>query len=217
MELNIFTNCSDYTPKTSIIRKTYKSFCDNFGVIIPTIYVDPSPNEDRFDDYVYNLSYHFPKSRIIKTNGLADGYLKSLKDTKEDYMFQLEYDWSFQNIKHNIDDILKLMKETGIYNFRFNKSTYTPLNYKSKYCTLANQKEHNGIKYIETDCMSNNPHIIDRKFYLENIAKHIKPELGKSFGLEEILNCREFRSNVYGEFGDEPCIKHLTKLTMKKI
>ena len=77
-------------------------------------------------------------------------------------------------------------------------------------------EEINGIKFLKTDCMSNNPHIIDRKFYLAHIAQHIKPELGKSFGLEEILNRREFISNVYGTFGDEPCIKHLTKLTIKR-
>lgn len=216
MRLNIFTNCSEYAPSISIIKETFLSFLTHFGMPKEIgVYLDPHPFTERYEEYKKNLEEYF-NVKVVETNGLADGYLKSLKDTKEDYIFQLEYDWSFQNINHSMDEILKLMKETGIYNFRFNKSTYTPLNYKSKYCTLANQKEHNGIKYIETDCMSNNPHIIDRKFYLAHIAKHIKPELGKSFGLEEILNCREFRSNVYGEFGDEPCVKHLTKLTIKR-
>lgn len=216
MKLNIFTNCSEYAPSIKIIKDTYLSYVRYFGVPDSIdIYIDPKPFNERYKEYKENLEQYF-NIKVIETNGLADGYLKSLNNSDDDYIFQLEYDWSFQNIKHSMGEIINLMKNTGIYNFRFNKSTYTPENYKSKYCSLAIQKEYNGIKYIETDCMSNNPHIIDRKYYLENIAKHIKPELGKSFGLEEVLNCREFRSCVYGTFGDEPCVKHLTKLTIKR-
>jgi hypothetical protein len=215
MRLNIFTNCSDYSPSIDIIKKTYLSFIETFGPGIKfDIYLDPNPHKERADEYMENLERYF-KRPVILTKGLADGYVKSIRSNIDDYMFQLEYDWSFQNINHSLADVVKLMNETGVYNFRFNKSTYTPENYTSKFCSLAIPKEHNGIKYLETDCMSNNPHIINREYYEENIIKHIDTKIGKSFGMEEILNRREFRSNVYGSFGDEPCIKHLTKLTKK--
>ena len=207
MKLNIFTNCSKISPRIDIIKITYLSFVKIFGLLPLTIYIDPNPNVNRYEEYKKNLKEYF-RCDIIETNGLADGYIKSIKEGDDRFIFQLEHDWMFRGINHTLKKIVKLMEDKGVYHFRFNKSMYTKENYKSKWCSVAEEKEYNGIPYIETDNMSNNPHIIDRLLYIEKVLPLIKVK-NKSYGIEEELKGKGLVSCVYGKFNDRPTILHL--------
>jgi hypothetical protein len=199
MRVNIFTNA--IPESVEYITRTIKSFNETFGDYPITIYADPRPNGND------EIKKHFD---VVETESLSDGYIKSL-DSQEDYLFQLEHDWVFlqENINHSIEQILELMKKEGIYFFRFNKNTNRDI--KSKWQSKAIQKGTDFL-YTETDNMSNNPHIIDRKMYIEKCLPIIRKEQG-SFGLEEHLNKREFRSAVYGGLGHHPTIKHIGRAT----
>jgi hypothetical protein len=209
ISLNIFANCCKDSPDTKIIREAYKSFVDTFGEIETTIYLDPNPHPERYEEYSNNLK----DFNIIKTSGLADGYIRSIENSTQPYLFQLEYDWKFQNIKHSLKEITDLMNRHLICHFRFSKNRITPENAINKWCSTAIQVEAE-IPYIRTDNMSNNPHIIDRLFYLQNMMDKIERKVA-SHGIEENLTRKEFASCVYGRFGDEPTIVHLTPLTKK--
>lgn len=216
--LNIFANCSEESPNIEIIRQTYDSFVKIFGEIPLYIYVDREPYKDRYSQYLKNIKQEFstsaPLKKIIMTQGLAHGYVLSIKQSRADYLFQLEYDWQLHDIKHSLDEIIQLMKERGAYHFRFNKRLDKP-NFKSdKWHSYMIEKTHNGMKFLVTDNLSNNPHIIDRKFYLNKLINNIDTTKGKSFGIEENLTRKGYKSYVYGGW---ECVtaKHLTPLTRK--
>lgn len=77
-----------------------------------------------------------------------------------------------------------------------------------KWQTIMVEKESAGIKYCETDNLSNNPHIIDRKYYLENILSRITILPG-SRGIEENLTKKELIGCQYGPLDYPETIKHL--------
>ena len=206
VELNIFTNSTKSSPSTKIIVRTYKSFCETFGVIEPAVYCDANPNVEKFHEYFDELKKIFPK--VIQTVSLSDGYIKSIKDSCSDFILQLEGDWEFDNnvIKHSLDEILEVMEADNIYHFRFNKRQNLVAGW-DKYmreCTAGN-----GFKYCRTNNLSNNPHIIDRQFYLENMMQHIKMLPGPK-GIEEQLNAvGKYESCLYGGFGAFKSVDHL--------
>ena len=68
ISLNIFTNSTKSSPSTKTIVKTYKSFCDTFGVIEPDVYCDANPNIEKFHEYFDALKIIFPK--VIQTVSL---------------------------------------------------------------------------------------------------------------------------------------------------
>ncbi len=197
IRLNIFTHeLPDYK-----IKRTYDSFIETFGKIPLTIYCD-SPS----DEYLEWLEKTFCTD-VVLTKGLADGYIKSL-ESKEDYLFQLEHDWMFNNnINHSLKEIVGLMKDNGIYFFRFNKRQNIPQ--ETGYQSATSFKEIKGkIPYCETDSMSNNPHIIDRKVYKGKFLPYLSRKTGGSFGIEENLK-RRFISGTYGPARYRPTIRHI--------
>jgi hypothetical protein len=212
ISLNLFANCSKEAPDIDIIATTYDSFIETFGEIPFRIYLDPNPYINKLDAYKKNIEFHFDFSPII-TKGLADGYLHSIKTCKEPYLFQLEYDWLFKDIKHSLDEIIEQMKVDSLYHFRFAKHTIDKTNYINKWCSFAEEKD-GKVPYILNDNLTNNPHIIDREYYLKNMIDKIKPK-GKSHGIEEELTTKGYVSGCYGRFGDKPTIEHLTPLTKK--
>jgi hypothetical protein len=208
IELNIFTNCIPTSPNIEIIKETYDSFVKTFGNIQTTIYLDPHPLEANFEPYRANLEQYF-KCKIIKTNSLSDGYIKSIKNSKADYLFQLEHDWSFNSdlIKHSLNEITEVMAKRDIYHFRFSKHHNTLKPELMKWQTVMNERECDGLKYCETDNVSNNPHIIDRKKYLEFLDR-IELSTG-SKGIEEKLTKKGLIGCQYGGLDYPPTIKHL--------
>lgn len=216
MHLNIFTNATDKAPSIDVIIATHNSFVETFGEVPMTIYFDPHPNTAKAVEYFDNLNRYFD-CEIIKTTGLADGYVRSIKNGSDDYLFQLEHDWTFETkfIPHRLSDIIKVMKIEGIYNFRFNKHTNEQTQKLKKWQSFITEK-HNatvGMNYCETDNLSNNPHIIDRNKYL-TLLDRIKIDQA-SFGLEEYLTKKDLISCVYGGLGYPATIQHQGKITKK--
>lgn len=207
IELNIFTNSIRTAPSTAIIGKTHQSFLDTFGLIPTKIYFDPKPNRAAADDYILNLRKQFGIEPIITTS-LSDGFIRSINESKADYLFQLEHDWIFQNVNHSLPQILEAMAAAGIYHFRFSKHPNTLKPELEKWQTIMVEKESAGIKYCETDNLSNNPHIIDRKYYLDNFMDRIAVLPG-SRGIEGNLTKKGLIGCQYGPLDYPPTIKHL--------
>ncbi len=214
ISLNIFANCYKEEPDIDILIETYLSFIENFGEIKTRVYLDPNPY-NKFQEYKELIQAEID-CEVIKTKGLADGYLLSLKN-KEDYLFQLEFDWEFQNINYTLEELVQLMEKDKIYNLRFPVKLYTPKNYKEgyrqKYITRAEEKG-DKIKYLLTDEVSNQPHIINREYYLKNV-KGIKRD-GASFGIEENLN-KKYDCCILGGWNNAIMIKTLKPLDRNKM
>jgi hypothetical protein len=210
IELNIFTNCIPTAPSIEVIKNTYNSFVEAFGSFdIPiTIYIDPRPHYEAYNAYKEALKAHF-NCNIVETTSLSDGYIKSITNSKSDYLFQLEHDWLFNShlIKHTLDEITSVMRKKGLYHFRFSKHHNTLKPFLMKWQTIMEEKECDGLWYCETDNLSNNPHIIDRKKYLTFLDK-IRLDTG-SHGIEERLTKKGLIGCQYGSLDYPPTIKHL--------
>lgn len=204
--LNLFTNTTSTAPSTDIIRRTIQSFWTAFEPIELRIYIDENPNRGKFQEYYKNLSQLFPEITITKTNSLSDGYVKSINQCKADYLFQLEWDWNFNKhlINHSLSDLCRIMSENNIYHLRFNKRPNT----KSGWDTQFTENEFSGVKFCVSNNISNNPHIIDRKRYLQDQINHIKILPG-SKGIEEELNATgKYYSAVYGPLNYPATVTH---------
>lgn len=209
IELNIFTNCIESEKRFEIIKETTLSCFDTFKIKPSKIYIDKYPKEKVFEKYKLQLKKYF-NCPIIETKGLSDGYIKSIKESKSDYLFQMEHDWIFNKelIKHSLEEIIDVMKKRKIYHFRFSKHTNELRSELMKWQTIMNEKDYNGFKYCETNNMSNNPHIIDRKKYLKDIIQRIKIK-PKAEGIEEELTKKDLISCQYGALKYPPTISHL--------
>ncbi|HOD62373.1 MAG TPA: hypothetical protein PKG96_09780 [Bacilli bacterium] len=208
ISLNIFTNCTSYAPSTDIIENTYSSFVDVFGGNYETIiFIDSHPNMNVCEKYKNNIINKFPKSKVVRTNSLSDGYIKAVKQSDSDYMFMLEHDWQFNKplIKHSLEEICEIMQKNNIYHLRFNKRQ----NIKAGWDTQFTPTDVNGFKCCISNNMSNNPHIIDRKKYINEMIKYLKILPG-SKGIEEELNKTEkYFSYIYGPENYPATVTHL--------
>jgi hypothetical protein len=206
IELNLFTNCSIYSPSIEIIKQTYLSFCETFdrNQVIPVrVFCDTHPFEDRINEYVTNLKKLFDEIHI--TTSLSDGYLQSIAMSKKNYLFQLEGDWVFNdNIDHSLSQILDVMEINGLYHFRFNKRQNIAAGWDKKLHECCSE----GLNYCLTDTLSNNPHIIDRVRYESDIARMIKQRPG-SKGIEEMLSHRGLTGAIYGCLHQAAAVTHI--------
>lgn len=208
IELNIFTNCTKSAPNTQTILKTYNSFCNTFGKIPTTIWCDPNPNKNEYNRYINNLKKYFPI--IKKSLSLSDGYIKSILSSKSEYMFMLEHDWIFNKtyIKHFLPELIKMMKENGIYHLRFNKRK----NIVAGWDRWLKEFQPNNfdMKCCKTPIMSNNPHIINRIKYLEFLKKGYIKTFSGSKGIEEQLKkINGINGVIYGELNHNATIYHI--------
>jgi len=206
IQLNIFTNCSIYSPDVEIIKQTYISFCQMFDhkqEIPVKVFCDSHPLEDRFNKYVLNLQKYF--DTIIGTTSLSDGYLKSIETGDRPYLFQLEGDWVFNdNIAHTLREIIEAMETDGIYHLRFNKRA----NKIAGWDKQMDEMSCDGLAYCVTNNMSNNPHIIDREKYNKEIAAYIRLRPG-SKGIEEMLLRAPFNGAIYGPMNYPATVCHI--------
>ena len=206
IELNIFTNSTLSAPRTDIIERTYQSFIDTFGADYPvTVYCDPHPNYKQGKYYIEALEKLFPV--VIKTDSLSDGYIKAVNNTDAEFCVMLEHDWQFNKplIKHSLEQICEIMQKNNIYHLRFNKRQ----NIKAGWDTQFTPTDVNGFKCCISNNMSNNPHIIDRKKYINEMIKYLKILPG-SKGIEEELNKTEkYFSYIYGPENYPATVTHL--------
>jgi len=222
ISLNIFTNATESAPNTAVISRTLESIMIMFGPDIYdrlTFYLDPHPGIDKARDYYENIKKHYPLPEIKYCQSLSDGYLKSIRDARTDYIFQCEHDWEFlPTIKHSLDDILYVMKTRGLYHFRFNKRENKVAGWDTKLeerLSFANDNDANILpmkiffSYCLTPNVSNNPHIIDVKKYRDEIAQHIIVRPG-SLGIEREINAAgKYQSAIYGPLGYPATVRHL--------
>lgn len=202
IELNIFTNCHKSSPDIGIVKNTYDSFVKTFSEIPVTVYMDIHPYVDNAAQYCKNLKEIFPK--IVSTTSLSDGYVKSIRNSDSDYLFQLENDWKFNdNINHSLEQITAFMSNIGCYHFRFNKRE----NIKAGWDTRLDESEFMGIIFCSSNNISNNPHIIHREKYLNDFLDIIKVVPG-SKGIEENLNKFGLSTCIYGGIGYPNTIVH---------
>ena len=209
IKLNIFTNSTASAPSMDIIEATYRSFlrafCKRPEEMRPTIYLDRHPNISANRKYAARLYKLF--GDLVEVESMSDGYVRSIKYSKDDYLFQLEHDWQFEEkfIRHSLAEILTVMQERGLYHFRFNKRE----NKVAVWDKVMTERVTPALTWCESNNLSNNPHIIDRKKYADDLMQYIQVIPG-SKGIEEKLNAvGGLVSCVYGPLGYPATVTHL--------
>ncbi len=226
IDLNIFTNCTlNNSDDCSLISTTLNSWCkffkkDNINEI--HIYIHPEPNNEKYSVYYNKINEHFSEFgkpyTIRKTNGLADSYVQSTHDSKTEYIFQLEHDWTFCNtITHELEDLLDVMKLRNIEHLKFNQKINGA---RPKHKEDMVEESINNIPFcrMTKGYRSNNPHIIHRESYINKWNEKIKnfpirnipgrPHIRGSWGIEHMFASIGVGGYVYGEYGLPPQIKH---------
>lgn len=205
MNLNLFTNCTDTCLSNPTIFKTLDSFKQTFGEAEISIYLDPNPNRNLLQAYS-ELIYRTLGVKPTITSGLADGYMKSLLMGKSKYIFQLEHDWTFQNITHSSNEIIEIMERDNLWFMLFNKH---PNNGQLNGTKWQSYFTSTNRDYCLTDRISNNPHIINREYYLKNIAPKINWTAKGAGQIEQVLQKSGLECAVYGKYSLPPTVKHL--------
>lgn len=205
--LAIFTNCTNDILKDPTIFKTLESY---FDVLKPNhttvqIFCDPAPNPRYLPKYLKRLQELGIGIKVTK--GLADGYRQAL-DFDTDYVYMLEHDWQFlaENIHHTLDEIIAIMERDNLWYMNFNRLFNDDSINDTKWQTYMNPATD---EYCLTDRVSNNPHIINRKYYLENIANRVDWKLRGAGRIEQVLQKNGLEVAEYGAYGSPPTIKHL--------
>lgn len=193
IELHIFTNSTISSPSTKMIEFTvnsfYKIFSSNLKI---SVWCDPNPNLDNSSQYFLNLKNIFPI--VNRTTSLSDGYFKAVSESDSDFLFMLEHDWEFlPTIKHSLETIIDIMFRENIIHLRFNKRS----NIAKKFDKELKEFKHEIMPYCFTNGVSNNPHIINRKKYIEEALKFIIIR-EKSFGIEKELSNKGLHAAIYG-------------------
>jgi len=119
----------------------------------------------------------------------------------------LEHDWQFQSahINHSLDKILLAMQILGIYHFRFNKRT----NKIGGWDKIMDPLSFKGLDMCLTNILSNNPHVINRKKYLQFIEAGLVQIQPISFGIEEVISKHPKTWGViYGPPGHPATVEH---------
>lgn len=205
--LAVFTNCTNDILTAPTIHKTLRSY---FNVLKPNhetvkIYCDPYPNEQYITDYLKDLKK--TGFDVTITKSLSDGYRKAL-DLNADYLFMLEHDWLFikERITHKLDEIIKIMERDNLWFMGFNRLMNDESLNDTKWQTYFHKRTH---EYCLTDRVSNNPHVINRKYYLEHIAPLIDWTVKGAGYIEQRLQKNGHEVAIYGNFGLEPTLIHL--------
>jgi len=210
IELHIFTNAGTFAPDTKLIESTYSSFIQTFGDFDNVfVWHDPKPNITSADLYHENLKKIF--TNVEKTTCFADGYVKSVSQSKADFMFMLEHDWKFykDNIHHGIEDICETMKRNDILHMRFNKRNNVVQAWDKTLEEITDAESN--LSYCVTPSIANNPHIIYREKYISKALNYIKvPSNGQRGGVEQVLTREvdDLFGAIYGKLNHEKTIYH---------
>ena len=207
IELHMITNCIKTAPDPLFIKLTHDSFVSVFGDLQTTVWCDPNPRPDVYEDYVANIRAAITTD-VRQSNGLVDSYLSMITESRADYIFCLEHDWLFneETITHSLDDIVTCMHHHGLYYLRFNRS---PVLVRGM-VKWAKERVSPILPYCMTNCWSGNPHIIDRRKCLAlNIPGRVESRtpgitMEKALTMDSALECA-----VYGGKKHPPTIFHL--------
>lgn len=205
IELKVFTNCTYHIKNHQTIHDTIKSFENTFGPYPMQIFVDPNPNLKDSDDYINELKERYSDVQI--SDSLSDGYIKAVNQSKSEFLFMLEHDWSFikERIHHSLEEICDIMKRDSLHHLRFNQ-------YDNKYKDGVDMKCYcesifECDEYVKVRGASNNPHLIYSNIYKRDLMKYIKKEKG-SIGIEQNLTNSQGNFAVYGKVNHQHTINH---------
>lgn len=203
LDLHIFTNATASAPATRMIEETYASFRHKFAVDLPvTVWCDTHPFVDSAPAYLANLSTIFPC--VVPTQSLSDGYVQAVRNSQADYMFMLEHDWEFlPTITHPLSDIVNMMRDQGLLHLRFNKRS----NVAKKSDRDLQPVAHAVVPYCTTGFLSNNPHVIDRRQYVQRALPFITVR-EKSFGIEKDVSLAKLTGAIYGGLDHPAAVRH---------
>jgi len=210
VELHVFTNCIPSAPSTALVERLYASFSKTFLPLPVCCWCDRHPNEERFSEYFGRVRGLFPRAHA--TESLSDGYVKAIQQSQADYLVMLEHDWVFRDtVRHSLNTILQAMRKHQICHLRFNQRT----NIVAGEDRWLREVEDEDWKHCETEHLSNNPHIIDRRQYVERLLSQIAVRPGAR-GIEERLSHRGNIGAIYGGLGHRQTIFHLDGKTYRE-
>lgn len=212
--LNVFTNVASRDPSHCLAQHAVRSFFDTFGwdsrhSIVTRIFIDPNPNPDRFEPWVTTIREALPDIpfELVRTNGMLNGFARSLEVGEGAYAMQLEHDFVFvkSRIHHSLDRMLEEMRARGIDYLRFNKRRNRP----AAYDLGVEPAGDADFPICRISGRSNNPHILDTARYREVVLPLLKRPDGSSVGLEGGL-CRYVGGGyLYGAYGHPRTVGHL--------
>jgi hypothetical protein len=138
---------------------------------------------------------------LVRTNGLNDGFRRSIAMAEGNYAIQLEHDWVFlkHRITHTLPEIIDDMRMRRINYVRFNKRRN--VQFGTDY--FVDEDTSGAVPLCRINGRSNNPQIIDIPYYKELIAAYPR------IGLEGHI-CRYAGGGyLYGPAGWPRTVQHL--------
>jgi len=211
VNLNVFTNVTSTDPRHCLVPEAVNSFFHCFGnefeprQVITRIFVDPKPHRDLFDQWVATIQgLRATHLEVIKTNGLNDGFWRSVRMSECDYAVQLEHDFVFLKgrIAHPLSEIIDEMKRSHLNFVRFNKRRNVQVGYDFFMELDAFAK----VPLCRVSGRSNNPQIIHVPYY-----QHLDETIPfiDLIGLEGGICRRSGGGHVYGAPGFPRTVQHL--------
>jgi hypothetical protein len=203
IELNIFTNYTDRAKDGNLIKNTFNSFINIFEKIPTNIWCHIDVKNTEHIEYFNSLKSI--TDDVYISNSLSHGYVTAIKNSQYDFMFMLEHDWLFlSGINNTLLEITEQMKESNLFHLRFNKKSTLVKGWDSTLTECSGKY----FDYCITPALGNNPHIIDRKKFIELALPYIKIRKG-SKGIEERLTFKSDLSGaIYGPLGYPKTIEH---------
>jgi hypothetical protein len=212
VNLNIFTNVTSLDTCHCLVPEAVKSFFHCFGEalekgrVTTRIFIDPKPHRQNFDAWVAAITaglrdYPF---EIVKTDGLVDGFWRSVHMSEGEYAMQLEHDFVFlkERIPHSLPQLIEEMRRSHLNFIRFNKRR----NVQVGYDFFMERDQYAQVPLSRISGRSNNPHIIHVPFY-RDLYRDI-PDIAV-LGLEGGLCRRAGGGHVYGPPGWPRTVQHL--------
>ncbi|NRG18596.1 hypothetical protein HPQ64_12940 [Rhizobiales bacterium] len=214
LNVNVFSNVASTDIGRCLAPLAVRSCLDTFclrnrdGVVIRA-FVDPNPNPSHFDAWADAIRGGLPgvNVEVVKTTGLASGFIKSIEMCEAPYAIQLEHDFVFvgRRIDHSIDEILAGMRRLGINYLKFNKRA----NRVRGYDHFMVQAGDEVLPVCRINGRSNNPQIVEIDYYRRMVVPLLDPSRKGASGVEGWI-CRQIGGGyVYGALGHPATAAHL--------
>jgi hypothetical protein len=212
VNLNVFTNVTSLDTRDCLVPEAVKSFFHCFGdeinrsQVITRIFIDPKPHRQNFEAWVAAIGAGLPDHpfEIVQTDGLVDGFWRSVHMSEGEYAMQLEHDFVFlrERIPHSWPQLTQEMQRSHLNFIRFNKRR----NVQAGYDFFMERDEFAEVPLSRISGRSNNPHIIHVPFY-RDLYRDV-PDI-TVLGLEGGLCRRAGGGHMYGAPGWPRSVQHL--------
>jgi hypothetical protein len=211
VDLNLFTNFTANRVEQLPLFETIQSFSRAFDLGSfqnVRVFCHAAPLSMKFEDLYAKLRECSPGRDVAlySTRSLADGYVRSLRVSDAEFVFQLEHDYCFDGgeVKHGVSAICRAMRSADIPYLRFNIHP----NFDNELDRIS-EFEMNGMACCKTVIFSNRPHLLNRAYALKNYVPVIDLSRGGSRGIEDRLT-DQFRAGwIYGPYGHPAIIRHI--------